>query len=148
MREIVFAHYGPHDFMVARPGAPRLGIPVPLFNLVYHDAMMLPWPMEKADDQHEDYMLYALLNAGMPYLIREGAYPGVDGAFDDEASHTEALKEKIARVVRKLPGVREYCELKEHRFLDESGKKQEAVYSDGTVVKIDTEKNRYEICEA
>lgn len=25
----------------------RMGIPVPLFNLVYHDCFILPWPMEK-----------------------------------------------------------------------------------------------------
>ena len=37
--------------------------------------------MEKIDDT-EDYMLYALLNGGAPYLIRDGAYPNFDGSFD------------------------------------------------------------------
>ena len=32
----------------------------------------------------EDYMLYALLAGGAPYLVRDGAYPNTDGAFDGE----------------------------------------------------------------
>ncbi len=29
--------------------------------------------------EKEDYMLYALLNGGAPYLTRDGAYPNTDG---------------------------------------------------------------------
>ena len=37
--------------------------------------------MDKVSEE-EDYMLYALLNGGAPYLIRDAAYPNFDGAFD------------------------------------------------------------------
>ena len=38
---------------------------------------------EKPDGMkcREDLMLYALLNAGAPYLVRDGAYANTDGSF-------------------------------------------------------------------
>ena len=60
---------------------PKKGIPVPLFNLVYHDCVIEPWMMDRVS-KDEDYMLYALLAGGAPYLVRDGAYPNTDGAFD------------------------------------------------------------------
>ena len=65
--------------MMRRPEEPKQGIPVPLFNLVYHDCVIIPWMMEK--HENEDYMLYALINGGAPYFDRNGAYDGTDGAF-------------------------------------------------------------------
>ena len=40
--------------------------------------------MEKLSDT-EDLMLYALLNGGAPYLIRDGAYANTDGSFSEAA---------------------------------------------------------------
>ena len=54
--------------MMRRPEEPKQGIPVPLFNLVYHDCVIIPWMMEK--HENEDYMLYALINGGAPYFDR------------------------------------------------------------------------------
>ena len=71
-----------HMILASQPGSPKHGIPVPLFNLVYHDCLIEPWMMEKIDDT-EDYMLYALLNGGAPYLIRDGAYPDFDGSLKE-----------------------------------------------------------------
>lgn len=76
---LVFCHYAPYDFMMRTPGGKKYGIPVPLYNLVYHDCVIEPWMMEAHDG--EDYMLYALLNGGAPYLIRDGAYPNTDGCI-------------------------------------------------------------------
>ncbi len=44
----------------ARQRHPKKGIPVPLFNLVYHDCVIEPWMMDRVS-KDEDYMLYALL---------------------------------------------------------------------------------------
>ena len=71
--------------MMKKPGSAKEAIPVPLYNLVYHDCVIQPWMMEKVSEE-EDYMLYALLNGGAPYLIRDAAYPNTDGAFDDGIS--------------------------------------------------------------
>lgn len=144
MKSLVFCHYGPYDFMLQSPGSPRRGIPVPLFNLVYHDCMILPWFMDKTDS--EDYMLYALLNAGAPYLDRDGAYPNTDGAFDSEAE--KRLDEEIARcrVVTDLQEQVAKCEMLRHEFPDGDYNKQRTVFSDGTTVTIDLKKGEYEIC--
>ena len=43
-------------------------------------------------------MLYALLNGGAPYLVRDAAYPNIDGAFD------ENVKIQSGRTDRKSEG--------------------------------------------
>ena len=80
---LIFCHYAPYDFMLRKPGEAKQGIPVPLYNLVYHDCVIEPWMMDKVSEE-EDYMLYALLNGGAPYLIRDAAYPNFDGGFEVE----------------------------------------------------------------
>ncbi|MCD7784480.1 MAG: DUF5696 domain-containing protein [Oscillospiraceae bacterium] len=143
MKTLVFCHYGPYDFMLQSPGSPRHGIPVPLFNLVYHDCMILPWFMDKTDS--EDYMLYAMLNAGAPYLDRDGAYPNTDGAFDAEAE--KRLDEEIARcaVVTGLQEKLAKCEMLRHEFLSEDCSRQRTTFSDGTTVTINLKTGDYEI---
>ena len=71
---------------------------MPLYNLVYHDCVIEPWMMERVVDG-DDYMLYALLNGGAPYLIRDAAYIGVDGDMDDEQrARTENAIERCPTV--------------------------------------------------
>ena len=145
MKSLVFAHYGPYDFMLHEPGSPRKGIPTPLYNLVYHDCMILPWPMDKMEGQ-EDYMLYALLNGGGAYLDKDGAYPNCDGAFDDPNAEKN-LDEQIARY-RTVAALQERiakCEMVKHEFLNHDWKQQKATYSDGTVVSVNFNDNTYEI---
>ena len=144
MRQLVFCHYGPYDFMLAKPGSPRRGIPVPLFNLVYHDCLILPWPMDRLPDT-EDYMLYALLNGGAAYVDKDGAYPDCDGAFDEAAE--KRLDEEIARyqVVAALQERIAKCEMVRHELLDPRGRRQKSTFSDGTVVTIDLDQGSYEI---
>ena len=47
MPSLVFCHYAPYDFQMRSPDAPRHGIPVPLYNLVYHDCVIQPWMMDR-----------------------------------------------------------------------------------------------------
>ncbi|MCD7739546.1 MAG: DUF5696 domain-containing protein [Lachnospiraceae bacterium] len=144
MRELVFCHYGPYDFMLQKPGSPRRGVPVPLFNLVYHDCMILPWFMDR-QPEGEDDMLYALLNGGAAYLDRDGAYPDTDGAFDSEAERK--LSEEIERcaVVSGLQERVAKCEMVRHEFLDGGYDRQRTLFSDGTTVTIDLKTGKYEI---
>ena len=145
MKSLVFAHYGPYDFMLAKPGSPRKGIPTPLYNLVYHDCMILPWPMDRNEGQ-EDYMLYALLNGGGAYLDKDGAYPNCDGAFDDPNAEKN-LDEQIARyrIVAELQERIAKCEMVRHEFLNHDWKQQKATYSDGTVVSVNFNDSTYQI---
>lgn len=141
---LVFCHYAPYDFMLRKPGEAKQGIPVPLYNLVYHDCVIEPWMMDKVSEE-EDYMLYALLNGGAPYLIRDAAYPNFDGAFED--SIELQLEEDIRRckVVSDLHEKVAKCEMVRHEMVDGNPKIQRTVFSDGTVVTVDFEKQSYEI---
>ena len=143
---LVFCHYAPYDFMMKKPGSAKEAIPVPLYNLVYHDCVIQPWMMEKVSEE-EDYMLYALLNGGAPYLIRDAAYPNTDGAFDDGISLK--LEEDIRRskVVSTLHEKVGKCEMVKHEILDGNWKHQRTTFSNGTTVTVDFEKQTYEISE-
>ena len=116
---LVFCHYAPYSFMMKRPGLPKDGIPVPLFNLVYHDCVIEPWMMDKASE-NDDYMLYALLNGGAPYLLRDAAYLNTDGSF--EGDELLALEEMIRRskTVSALHEKIAKCEMVRHRMNPEN----------------------------
>lgn len=146
MKSLVFCHYAPYHFMLQAPGTPRDGIAVPLFNLVYHDCVVEPWMMDKIGET-EDLMLYALLNGGAPYLIREGAYANTDGSFESEFSFSLAEQAKRCEVVAKLHEKVAKQEMVRHELLNESGTRQRSVFADGTEVMVDFEKNSYVISE-
>jgi len=141
---MVFSHYAPYDFMLREPGSPRYGIPVPLFNLVYHDCLIVPWMMDRVSET-EDYMLYALLNGGAPYLLRDGAYPNFDGSFD--AAYEPQLKQDIerCRVVASLHKKVAKCEMLRHDMVDGDAYVQRTLFSDGTEVTVDFKKQTYQI---
>lgn len=143
---LVFCHYAPYSFMMKRPGLPKDGIPVPLFNLVYHDCVIEPWMMDKAS-KNDDYMLYALLNGGAPYLLRDAAYLNTDGSF--EGDELLALEEMIRRskTVSALHEKIAKCEMVRHRMNPENWWIQETEFSDGTKVKVDFKNQTYEISE-
>jgi hypothetical protein len=140
---LVFCHYAPYDFMLAAPDAPRKGIPVPLFNLVYHDAMIIPWPMDQHPEREDD-MLYALLNGGTCYITRNAAYPGIDGAFDGGDLPLEKRIERY-RVVAALHEKVATKEMVSHQLLSKDGTKQRSVFADGTTVTVDFAANQYTI---
>ena len=93
----------------------------------------------------EDLMLYALLNAGAPYLIRDGAYENTDGSF---AGCGELGPEETAercRVVSELHEGLADCPMVRHELLDADGKRQRTVFADGTTVTINLESGSYQI---
>lgn len=132
MQSLVFSHYGPYDFMLAPKDAPRKGIPVPLFNLVYHDCVILPWMMDHNEGE-DDYMLYALLNGGGAYLDCEAEGEGFKEEID-RYRVVAALQQKVAK-----------CEMVKHEFLDDDFKIEKTVFSDGTTVTVDFNTQTYDI---
>ena len=139
MRELVFSHYGPYEFMMKDENAKRMGIPVPLFNLVYHDCFILPWPM---DQKNEDYMLYALLNGGIPYVVRNAPYDNVDGNFGSDGLSIED-RIKRANVVLDFYQKIKNEEMVEHRIINDHV--QQTTFSNNISVEIDTKENTYRI---
>lgn len=154
MQSLVFCHYAPYHFMLQAPGTPRNGIAVPLFNLVYHDCVVEPWMMDILEYEdaagkkcREDLMLYALLNAGAPYLIRDGAYENTDGSFAGcgELGPEETMER--CRVVQRLHERLADCPMLCHELLNADGTRQRTVFADGTRVTVDLEKGTYQIEE-
>ncbi len=146
--QLLFCHYAPYDFMMRKPGSPRKGIPVPLYNLVYHDCLIIPWPMEDYDDG-EDYMLYALLNGGAAYIRRDPAYPGIDGAF---AAPQKGAAQQVSRwkIVSDLQRKVAKMEMLSHHLLDAQGSRQQTVFSDDKTritVEIDHAEKTWQVRE-
>lgn len=141
---LVFCHYAPYDFMLDRPGSPKKGIPVPLFNLVYHDCLIEPWMMDKVSEE-EDYMLYAVLNGGAPYLVRDGAYQNTDGSFAGGVEITIEDQIKRCKVVSDLHEKVAKCEMVCHEMVDGNPEVQRTTFADGTVVTVDFQAQTYQI---
>ena len=129
---IDLVHHGPYA-LDPNPGrGPAMGIPIPLYSLVYHDAMLLPWSMGKGAwgiPETDLGMLHALLNAGMPYI-------------------------SLNPNEKELENVRAVCELHEqvgllemtnHEFVDDSYRRQRSTFADGTQVEIDLGAGKYEV---
>jgi hypothetical protein len=95
------------------------GIPVPLFSLVYHDAMLVPW-----NDR-----LQAALNAGLPWMSLTP-----DDAELERARALCALHRRVGRL-----------EMTRHEFLDDSHQLQRSTFADGTAVTVDFETGSLEI---
>lgn len=141
---LVFCHYAPYDFMLDRPGSPKKGIPVPLFNLVYHDCLIEPWMMDKVSEE-EDYMLYAVLNGGAPYLVRDGAYQNTDGSFAGGVEISIEDQIKRCKVVLDLHEKVAKCEMVRHEMVDGNPEVQRTTFADGTVVTVDFQAQTYQI---
>ena len=109
-----------------------MGIPVPLFNLVYHDALLLPWSLGKGAwgiPETDLGYLHGLANAGLPYVSLN---PG---------------KEELARVhtmaaLHRRVGLQA---MTDHAFLDKSWRKQRTTFADGTTVTIDLDAGTFTV---
>jgi hypothetical protein len=100
---------------VSSPLRSNKGVPVPLFNLVYHDAIMTPYA---PDD------LRGFLNGGLPQI-----------RLSEEMS-----EEEMRRVnrMRKLHERLALAEMTKHEFLDkEKFRHERTTFSDGTTVTVD-----------
>lgn len=142
----VFCHYAPYDFMMRVPGTPKQAIPVPLYNLVYHDCVIQPWMMEKVSEE-EDYMLYALLNGGAPYLERDAAYPNIDGAFQGGVEMESEESIRRSKVVADLHEKVAKREMVRHEFVGGDPQIQKTTFADGTSVLADFRNQTYEITQ-
>lgn len=143
IKNLVIPHFAPYSFMMKPLEAERDGIPVPLFNLVFHDCVIIPWPMEKT--ARDDYMLYALINGGIPYLVREGAYNNVDAVFDGYEKIDEHENISRCKIVANLHALIGKEEMLFHHFIDDDYLIQEVQFANGIVVKINLHDNTYNI---
>lgn len=124
-------HHGPYLYAlyeVFHMDSPM--IPVPLFNLVYHDCLLIPWFTGRDGwglPPGESGFLHGLLNGGLPMV-----------SFDAQSAEIEA-----AQVMCRLHEQVGCLEMTEHVFLE--GRKQRTVFADQTAVTVDFEAETYEI---
>lgn len=120
-------HHGPYATYPRIGGGEARGIPVPLWNLVYHDSILLPWEMGEDGGwgvpKGDAGYLHCLLNAGLPYA---GLSPG----------ETELGRMREALALNRRCAT---LEMVNHEFMDDSYRHQRAAYSDGTVVTVNFE---------
>jgi len=120
-------HYGPYVVMELFLSKDDVQPPVvPLWNLVYHDAMFIPWtigPVMWSDGIPKGHApgAYAALHGGMPYMSVEPT--------DEELARVRRLTDLHTRIALE--------EMVNHEFLDEAHTQQRGIYADGTVVTAD-----------
>jgi hypothetical protein len=125
-------HHGPFALAPDPGHGPAMGIPIPLFNLVYHDALLLPWSLGKGEwgiPQNDLGYLHGLANVGMPYL-----------SLSPDDGHKEQVRTMCALHKRAA-----MAEMTSHEFLDGSFRKQRTTFSDGTSVTIDLDADTFDI---
>ena len=98
-------------------GKGRAGIAVPLFNLVYHDAIMTTYAPND---------LYGFVNAGVPQF-------GLAALTGGDAPRTLERIRQMAQLHEKLA----LLELTSHEFLDKDYKIERSTFADGTTVTVD-----------
>jgi hypothetical protein len=126
-------HHGPYPTYPNLGGGTAVGIPVPLFSLVYHDSILLPWDMGEdggwGTPKGDAGRLHCLLNAGLPYTG-----PGATPEQIKQVKEACALAERLA-----------FQELVNHEFLDDTKRRQRTTYADGTQVTVNFDTKEYRI---
>ncbi|MBN1125467.1 MAG: hypothetical protein JXA82_10700 [Sedimentisphaerales bacterium] len=125
-------HHGPYALHPNPGHGSAMGIPIPLFNLVYHDAIFLPWSLGKGAwgiPETDMGYLHGLANAGVPYLSIQPS--------NEELQRVRTICKLHQRLALK--------ELTDHTFLDDKYRRQKTVFADGTTVMVDLDKDTYEI---
>ena len=113
-----------------------VGIPIPLFNMVYHDCVVIPWigtpdvvsgwSIPKSDRPYA----HAILNAGPVYADLEERDPDNIGAINFACELAAQLAHE---------------HILTHRFVTEDRRVQETVWSDGTVIRVNLDTAEYSI---
>ncbi|MDD8025632.1 MAG: exo-alpha-sialidase [Acidobacteriota bacterium] len=125
-------HHGPYPLDPNPGSGPAMGIPIPLFDLVYHDSILLPWSLDKGAwgiPETDLGFLHGLGHAGLPYL-----------SLEPSAEELERVRTMCALNARAA-----LRELVRHEFLDGSYRRQRFTYADGTTVTIDLDTGAYDI---
>lgn len=110
-----------------------IGIPIPLFNLVYHDCVVIPWMGIEGGGWNlpkDDWgFLHALLNG--------------DTIYYDICEKSENIE--LGKVALDLHKKVCHEEMVKHEFLDETYRKQRTTFADGTCVYVDFEERTWRI---
>src|SRR5581483_5362061 len=109
---------------ISSPLGPVKVVPVPLFNLVYHDAIITTYSPTD---------LHGFLNGGLPQ-------PQFPNRLED--------LEKNLGMIRQMAALQErlaLLEMTRHEFLDKNYRRERTTFSDGTTVTVDWDANTFVI---
>ncbi len=133
VRSLDLVHHGPYATYPNIGGGGACGIPAPLFSLVYHDSILLPWEMGEDGGwgipKGDAGWLHCLLNAGLPYVG-----PGASPEQVTRVNEAAALARRCA-----------FEEMTNHEFLDDTHRKQRTTFGDGSSVTVDFDTKEYSI---
>ena len=87
-------------------------------------------------------MLYALLNGGIPYVVRNAPYDNVDGNFGSDGLSIEDRIQRANIVLDFYQRVKNE-EMIEHKIINDHV--QQAIFSNHITVEINTKENTYTI---
>ena len=130
MQSLYFCHWAPYFGETA--------IPVPLFNLVYHDCVLIPWKLggpQWGIPEGTTGFLHALLNGDMGYL----EYDLTGDEFKQNAEQVKELRKLTERVAM--------SQMVKHEFLSDDKKRQRTTFADGTTVTVDFGDNSWNVSE-
>ena len=125
-------HHAPFALSPNPGRGPAMGIPIPLFSLVYHDAIFIPWSLGKGAwgiPENDSGYLHGLTHAGLPYL---------------SITPSQAELERV-RTMCNLNKRLALIEMTDHKFLDDNYRRQQTTFADGTIVSIDLDNDTYTI---
>lgn len=129
-------HHAPfYTKELGAPASEAVGIPIPLFELVYHDCIVIPWiglPGERGGwgiPKNDSAYIYAILYGCPVYCpidVTEEDIKNVNIACDsaNRLAHTELIS---------------------HEFINGSIRRQRTTFSDGTVIEADLDSGEYKI---
>jgi hypothetical protein len=111
----------PHVDIVNQSGSVGKCIPVPLYNLVYHDAVIISYGAGRSGG--EKNLLLGILCGGVPELP----------VANDTSEETLTLIRKMAALNKRVA----LLEMTGHEFLDANRSSERTTFADGTTVTVD-----------
>jgi hypothetical protein len=111
----------PHVDIVNQSGSVGKCVPVPLYNLVYHDAVIISYGAGRSGG--EKNLLLGILCGGVPELP----------VASDTSEETLTLIRKMAALNKRVA----LLEMTGHQFLDANRGSERTTFEDGTTVTVD-----------
>ena len=132
----VLCHHAPYfTSPLGSSTAEAVGIPIPLFNLVYHDCVVIPWIGRKGRrggwgiPGNDTPFCHAILNGGPAYLSITAQKEEID-EINTVCKNAESLAK---------------CEMTKHSFLSPDLRIQRTEFSNGTSVTVNFDTEEFTI---
>ncbi len=130
---MALCHHAPfHCTSFDAPDKTNVGIPIPLFNLVFHDCIVIPW-----DGMHRRGA-WGIACTDQPYLWALLCGNTVYYFMNMDKEDVE-----YGKIALELYGQVAHCDLTKHEILNETARARRSTFSDGTVVEADFDSGEF-----